>query len=236
MPVVAALAANGGLTGCSNANETRQRTKESGFRTTDAGAKQVWMGLLDWLKGRGAPLEDSRLRGWRHAWGRIAATPHVLHDQIEQLAVELDSFRLPDDEIEIEREMLDALREREALRASVQLSGLPLVDTGHRVVRGEPCHYSAPASMPEEPGQPSGRLLLTSGRAIFVGGANGMVTAWHMISETTHTDRDVVLIRNGRDQVYTFRCNSYGDALRATFIACELLSARRRPRSLEPIS
>ena len=194
------------------------------------------MGLLDWLKGRGAPLEDSRLRGWRHAWGRIAAATHVQHELIEQLAAELDSFRLPDDEIEIEREMLDALRERETLRASVQLSGLPLVETGHRVVRGEPCHYSAPASMPEEPGQPSGRLLLTHGRAIFVGGANGMVAAWHMISETTHTDRDLVLIRNGRDQVYRFRCNSYGDALRATFIASELLSARRRPRSLEPIS
>ena len=37
-----------GLTDGSNANETRQRAP---------------MGLLDWLKGRRRPLEDSRLRG-----------------------------------------------------------------------------------------------------------------------------------------------------------------------------
>ena len=187
------------------------------------------MGLFDWLKGRGAPLEDSRLRGWRDAWSQVAALAQHPHDQIPRLTAELDSFGLPEDDVEIEREMLDALRDREALLASVRTSGLPSVETGHRVVRGEPCHYSAPASMPEEVGQPSGRLLLTSNRAIFVGGANGMAAAWHTISEATHRERDVLLVRNGRDQVYRFRCNSYGDALRAAFIAGELLAARRTP-------
>ena len=188
------------------------------------------MGLFDWLRGRGAPLEDSRLRGWRAAWAHVAAATQDQPDQIARLTAELDGFGLADDDVEIEREMLDALRDREALLASVRASGLPTVETGHRVVRGEPCHYSAPASMPEEIGQPAGRLLLTSGRAIFVGGAKSVAAAWHTIAEATHGERDLLLVRNGRDQAYRFRCNSYGDALRAAFIAGELLAACRQPR------
>src|SRR5262249_53709167 len=184
------------------------------------------MGLLDWLKGHRAPLEDSRLREWRNAWAKVAATTD--DERIAQLAAELDGFGLPDDDIEIEREMLDALRDRRELLATVRASGLPMIETGHRVVRGEPCHYSAPVSMPEEPGQPAGRLLMTSARAIFIGGANGLAAGWHTISDTTHVDRDLVLTRNAGDQVYIFRCNSYGDALRAAFIAGELVARRRR--------
>ena len=185
------------------------------------------MGLFDWLRRRGAPLEDSRLRGWRDAWAHAAALTHDQHDHIARLSAELDGFGLSDDDVEIEREMLDALRDREALLVSVRVSGLPTVETGHRVVRGEPCHYSAPVSMPEEIGQPSGRLLMTSDRAIFVGGAKGIAAAWHTIAEATHRERDVLLVRNARDEGYRFRCNSYGDALRAVFIARELLTVRR---------
>jgi hypothetical protein len=186
------------------------------------------MGLFDWLRGRGAPLEDSRLRAWRDAWAHAAAVTHDQHDLIARLSAELDGFGLSDDDVEIEREMLDALRDRDALLVSMRASGLPTVETGHRVVRGEPCHYSAPVSMPEEIGQPSGRLLLTSDRAIFVGGANGMAAAWHTIADVAHRERDVLLVRNGREEAYRFRCNSYGDALRAVFIARELLAARHR--------
>jgi hypothetical protein len=188
------------------------------------------MGLIDWLKGRRAPLEDSRLRGWRAAWAH-AASAGGSHG-IVQLAAELDAFGLSEDDVEIEREMLEALRDREALSAKVRSAGLPIVETGHRVVRGEPCHYSAPASMPDEPGQPAGRLLFTSTRAIFVGGPDGLAAAWHSISEAGHIERDLVLTRNGRDRIYRFRCNAYGDALRAAFIAGELLARRRPPGSL----
>jgi hypothetical protein len=184
------------------------------------------MRLFDWLKGRARPLEDSRLRGWRDAWSRAAGGSE--HQPSERLAAELDGFGLPEDDVEVEREMLDALRERDELATAVRVTGLPHIETGHRVVRGEPCHYSAPASMPDETGQPSGRLLLTSHRAIFVGGANGVAAAWHAIAEATHIDRDLVVIKNVGERVYRFRCNSYGDALRAAFIAGELIANRRR--------
>jgi hypothetical protein len=184
------------------------------------------MGLRDWWRRRGANIEDPRLRRWREDWSKTAGAAES--GDIAQMGAELDALGLPEEEIEIEREMLQALRERNELLSSVRESGLPRVETGHRVVRAEPCHYSAPVSMPDEPGQPSGRLLLTSGRAIFAGGGSGIATAWHMISDALHMERDVVLVRNGRQQVYRFRCNTYGDALRAAFIAGQLLAARRR--------
>jgi hypothetical protein len=189
------------------------------------------MGLRDWLKRRRAGADDPRLRRWRERWEQVSAAADGA--KIEPLRSELDALGLPEADIEIEREMLEGLREREELSASTRASGLPTIETGHRVVRAEPCHYTAPVSMPEEPGQPAGRLLLTSGRAIFVGGTKGMAAAWHTISEIVSVDRDVVLIRNGREQSYRFRCNTYGDALRGAFIAGEILASRRRsPGSL----
>jgi hypothetical protein len=141
----------------------------------------------------------------------------------------LDALGHAPDDIEIEREMLDALHDAAELATAIRHTGLPLVATGHRVVGIETCHYTAPASMPDEPGQPGGRLLLTSGRAIFVGGAN-RIAPWHSIGDASHLERDIVLIRADREQVYRFRCNSYSDALRGAFIARELVAVRRRPR------
>jgi hypothetical protein len=187
------------------------------------------MGLRDWLKRRRTGAEDPRLRSWRERWIRVAAS--VDATEIEPLRSKLDALGLPEEDIEIEREMLEALQERAALSSAIRVSGLPTIETGHRVVRAEACHFTAPVSMPEEPGQPAGRLLLTSGRAIFVGGATGMAAAWHTISGSLNVDRDVVLIRNGREQPYRFRCNTYGDALRGAFIAAEILASRRRASS-----
>ena len=45
------------------------------------------------------------------------------------------------------------------------------------------CHFSAPVSMPDDPAQPTGRLLLTSTRAVFAGGARTPALAWHATRE-----------------------------------------------------
>jgi hypothetical protein len=186
------------------------------------------MRLLEWLKRRGAPQADHRLREWRHAWADAVAA--LDSEGIQRLRADLDALGRAPDDIEIELEMLDALHAAAELAAAVRQTGLPRVATGHRVVGLESCHYTAPASMPDEPGQPGGRLLLTSGRAIFVGGANRIATPWHSIGNATHVERDVLLVRADREQLYRFRCNSYSDALRGAFIARELVAARRRPR------
>jgi hypothetical protein len=182
------------------------------------------MGLRQWFRGRGAAHVDSRLQRWREHWSKAAASSDDA--EIARLANDLDAFHFSEDEIEIEREMLQALVEREGLASTIRQSGLPHVETGHRVVRGEPCHYSEPASMLDDSGQPSGRLLLTASRAVFVGSGKTVSAAWHTISTALHAERDVVLLKNGHEHSYRFRCNTYGDALRAAFIARELLTKK----------
>ncbi len=144
------------------------------------------------------------------------------------LAAELDAWGQQEEDIEIEREMLDGLRELIELTKAVGRSGLPVFQTGHRVVAGEACHFTAPASMPDLAGQPSGRLLLTGRRAIFVGGAGGVAVPWHAIGNASHVERDLVLVRADREEIHRFRCNSFSDAFRGAFMARELVAARRR--------
>jgi hypothetical protein len=182
------------------------------------------MGLWTWFRRR-SPREDSRLGEWRRQWAAAAATlDTAAADRLRRL---LEGFNLPEDDVEIEREMLDGLDEATTLAAVIGQAGLPVVATGHRVVAHDRCHFMAAASMPDEPGQPTGRLLLTNARAIFVGGPSAVSSAWHMIGEARYADRSLVLVRTARDRIYRFQCNSFGDALRAALIARELI--RRKP-------
>ena len=161
---------------------------------------------------------------------RLATAPDA--EQIAALGTDLDRLGMAEDDIEIEREMLQALVERQTLASSIRHAGLPLIETGHRVVGVDRCHFSAPASMPDQAGQPAGRLLLTNCRAIFVGGAAGTTAPWHTIIDVTGANRDVLLVRRGREDLLRFRCNSYSDALRAVFIANHLVKpslTRARP-------
>jgi hypothetical protein len=140
---------------------------------------------------------------------------------VSELRARLD--QLPDDDLEIEREMLEGLEQALALTSSIKDGRLPALVTGHRVVGTDTCHFSAPASMPDIAAQPSGRLLLTSARAIFVGGGRGLTVPWHSLTRPTHAERDLVLIRVDGSALYRFRCNSYGDALCAAITAQHLV-------------
>src|SRR5689334_15597142 len=113
------------------------------------------MRFRNWFTRGGAAQEDPRLRRWRESWTNVEPTARQ-HD-IGRLARELEQIALPDEEVEIEREMLQALIDREELASATRASGLPRLKTGHRVVRDEPCHYSAPVSLIEDSAQPTGR-------------------------------------------------------------------------------
>lgn len=183
------------------------------------------MGLFGWFTKGGGSAQDRRLQQWRDAWHAAAQASDT--GAVAGLRSELDALGLPDDDVEIEREMLEGLDELAGLTADVGARGLPAIETGHRVVGTDTCHFTAPASMPDDPSQPSGRLLLTSARTIFVGGP-GAVVPWHSLSEARHIDRDVVLVRRDRERLYRFRCNTYRDAITAAFLATRLIAARRR--------
>lgn len=182
------------------------------------------MGFFDWFKNRRNGTDDRR-REWRRAW-ETAAT-HPCRGDVPALRAQLEALGLSDDEIEIEREMVDALETVIGLADSVESAGLPVVATGHRVVGSDVCHFIAPASMPDDPAQPSGQLILTNARAIFVGGAR-LSMAWHLVAGVTQSGRDLVLARMDRQSPSLFRCNSFGDALCAAFLARRLAAPRRR--------
>lgn len=183
-----------------------------------------WLRRL--LRPRGA---GDGLARWRDAWSEVAARP-VGADaaSVRDLRAQLDQLHASDDDLEIEREMLEGLDHLVQFASTVAEHGLPAISTGHRVVGTDICHFSAPASMPDDPSQPSGRLLLTHARAVFVGGARGVTVPWHAVARTLHSDRDLVLVRVDGEALYRFRCNSFEDVLRAAFIARRLAAERKR--------
>ncbi len=174
------------------------------------------------LTPRGA---RGKLKEWHDAWSRAAANPDLLN--LQDLRVRLDGLFATNDDLEIEREMLDGLAHVLQFAADVAEGGLPVIATGHRVVGSDVCHFTAPVSMPDDPSQPSGRLLLTNARAIFVGGPRGVTVPWHAVARSLHAGRDLILVRVDGATVYRFRCNSFDDVLRAAFIARQLAGRRR---------
>jgi hypothetical protein len=127
--------------------------------------------------------------------------------------------------------MLDALLDLAALTTSVELNGLPTIVTGHRIVRDERCHFTAPVSMSDDASQPGGRLFLTDRRAAFAGGAVSSSVAWHRVADVLAMERDLLLIGAGQAMLSRFRCNSFSDALCAAFLARGLSDAPGQRRA-----
>lgn len=134
------------------------------------------------------------------------------------------------DDLEIEEEMLDGLRQLLELERELRASHLPRVETSHRVVGSDRCHFSAPVSMPDDPAQPTGRLLLTSTRAVFAGGARTPALPWHATREVIQSGRDLMRVfRNAQGhEGHRFRCTSFTEALCGAAIARHLM-IRSRP-------
>jgi hypothetical protein len=182
------------------------------------------MGLFGWLKGSTAPANG--LSAWRREWADAVTAPSAA--TLERLRNALHVQPPLADDVEIEEEMLEGLERLIALTADLAEGRLPTIETAHRIVGTDACHFSAPVSMPEDVAQPTGRLLLTGTRAVFAGGARPTTLAWHAAAEVLQADRDVLLIRSDREVAYRFRCNNYGDALTAAAIARHLAARARR--------
>jgi hypothetical protein len=182
------------------------------------------MGLWEWMKrGRG---EDAA-RAWHNEWD--AAVTGLDESAPDRLADRLRSGPPLGPDVEVEEEMLQALRDVLALERELQAARLPINETTLRVAAGEPCHFIAPVSMPDDTTQPTGRLLLTSSRAVFAGGSRTPALAWHSARGVARTGRDLLLVRNGGADAYRFRCNSYSDALCGAAIARHLMHRARKP-------
>ncbi|MGH9370911.1 MAG: hypothetical protein ACRD15_05215 [Vicinamibacterales bacterium] len=165
---------------------------------------------------------------WRRSWAVAVEAPQSA--RAEDLRARLDEIAggIPDSEaLEIEREMLEGLDALVELTAAIANGGPPAIPTGHRVVGGDRCHFSAPASLPDDPAQPSGTLLLTGTRMVFVGGARAVTVPWHSVAECVRQDRDVLLVRLDRPDVHRVRCNTFADALCAARLVRHFAPRRR---------
>lgn len=188
------------------------------------------MGLFGWLSKKTGGGDSREARAWREAWATaVAALDAGAPGRLDAALRRTPPFA---DDLEIEEEMLDGLRQLLALEQELGAGRLPVVDTSHRVVGTDRCHFSAPVSMPDDPAQPTGRLLLTSTRAVFAGGARTPALPWHATREVMQSGRDVLLVfRNSQEEDgHRFRCNSFADALCGAAIARHLMRTARGGR------
>jgi hypothetical protein len=181
------------------------------------------MGVFSWLRRNQRP---AGLKRWHERWTAAAGARDV--SAARALQADLESLGLAEEDVEVEREMIQALDDLALVLAAMREAGLPIVETGHRVVGSDRCHFIATASLPEHAAQPAGRVFLTEARAIFAGGSTSVAMPWHAVAQMTSIDRDVLLVRTGGDALHRFRFNTYSDALVAAVLASELRDAARR--------
>lgn len=182
------------------------------------------MRLFRWGR-RGNRAGEPATERWIAGWHQAVRTRDEA--ALQTLEVQTRQRGAAGDDVEIEEEMIEAGRRVIALEREINAAGLPTLTTSHRVVGSDACHFSAPASLVDDPLQPSGRLLLTSTRAIFVGGPKLIQMPWHSLREAHERERDILLIR-GADEGLRLRCNTYGDALTGALVARRLVQRARR--------
>ena len=180
------------------------------------------MKLFGWLKGQ--VRRDDAADEWRRAWAAaVSGSP----DGDAELRAQLDALAATQPDVELEQEMLDGLDQLRKTQHALANGGLPVVETRHRVIGEEPCHFTAPASLPADQAHTSGRVLLTRTRSMFVGGGRTAAVAWHVVHEVTRLERDVLLLRSDATPIAHYRFNTYGDALVCAFLSQQFRPPRR---------
>jgi len=181
------------------------------------------MNLFGWLKwkekGAGTPLAQ-----WRTAWTAAIEGGSATDDELRR---RLEALAPAEPDVEIELEMMDALEQLRTAQQAAAAGALPTIETGHRVIGAERCHFSAPASLPADQVQAAGRVLLTGTRAVFVGGGRTAVCAWHAVHAVARIERDLLLARADGSAAAHYRFNNFADAVVSAFLAGQLKGARR---------
>lgn len=180
--------------------------------------------MFGWFR-RSRDNQQDPIARWRSIWAQAIETAGGA--TADELRRQLHLAAQPGTDVELEEEMLDALSQLEAIRHDVGRGALPQVQTQHRVVGTDACHFTAPASLPGDVSQASGRVLLTGGRSIFVGAGRTAALAWHSVHQIARLDRDVILLRADRSAAAHYRFNTFGDAVVAAYLAGHLKGPRR---------
>ena len=170
------------------------------------------------LLGRIAPAQPDTSAWWGEA-NALAASPDA--DRLAALKAQIADATKNPDTAELQEEMIDGL---ERLLVMAGERALPVIDTQHRVIGNEVCHFIAPVSLIEEV-DAAGKLFATAERLVFAAGTVRQ-WPWHAIPSITRVERDVVIDLRGRPAAARLRTNTYGDALFLVALA-ERLRANR---------
>lgn len=100
---------------------------------------------------------------------------------------------------------------------------LPVLETQHRVIGTDTCHYMAPASLIDQVDS-GGKVFVTSARIIFAAGTVA-TWPWHQIARIERADRDLLIELKGRPGV-RLRLNTYEGALMIAALAGRLSANR----------
>lgn len=173
------------------------------------------MGLFDLFRRRHTAQPD--VSGWWQTANALTTAP--THHAVAALrASTVDAADAPD-LAEAQHEML------EGLETLVQLAQapLPVLDTQHRVIGADTCHYMAPASLIDQVDS-GGKVFVTSARVIF---AAGTVVSWpwHQMARVQREERDLLIDLKGRPGV-RLRLNTYEGALVIAALAGRLSANR----------
>jgi hypothetical protein len=182
------------------------------------------MTLFGWFKQKDRGPGPA-LRHWRVEWARLLEGPGI---DDERLREALHGLAASEPDVELETEMLDALDALRAAQRQLADGALPVVETHHRVIGADRCHFTAPACLPADQAQPAGRVLLGGSRAIFVGGGRTAATPWHAVRQVLRSERDVLLVRGDGTAAAHYRFNTYGDAIVCAFLAGQLGPEKRK--------
>lgn len=148
---------------------------------------------------------------------------------LARLRAEREALGLSEDDAAIELEMLDGLEDLVSFTAEVERGGLPIIETQHRVLGTDRCHFWTPAFLPDRV-EASGKLFFTEHRVVFVGGGVTSVP-WSGVTKVARDGRDLVLVVPSKGAAYRFRCNAFSETLRGRFVADWLVSATRARRA-----
>lgn len=127
-----------------------------------------------------------------------------------------------EDDPEIQEELDDA---HARVRLADAAGTLPVLETQHRAIGQDICHFAVPASMPDRT-DAFGKLFLTNRRVVFAGAAPVAIGIGRVI-KADRQQRDVVIVAGG--DVHRFRCNSFGDAMLAVWMLDRLKRASLSP-------
>ena len=161
---------------------------------------------------------DAQASAWWAAADAMAERP----DAHALAALEAQATADSVDETEQREEMLDGLRQLLELAAAGQT---PVLETQHRVIGADVCHFVAPVTLVQDIGMP-GKLFLTSNRLVFAGG-RVQAWPWHRLRDMTRRGRDLFITLTGGPIVVRLQCNTYGDAMTARHIATRLTRSRQ---------